>query len=66
MVEVIVGATYIGKVNKERFKVVSIQKDKFTVTESVMIESQTTGKTFEHGLDAFKRCLVELEEVVST
>jgi hypothetical protein len=64
MVDVIVGATYLCKINKERIKIVSIQKDIFTGNESVIYESLKDGKVFEYGFDAFKRCLLEQVEVV--
>lgn len=64
MVEAIVGATYVGKVNKKRIRVVSIQKDKFSGSQTVTYESLDDGKTFEYGLDAFNRCLIECTEVV--
>ena len=59
MVNLIVGATYIGTINKERIKIVSIQKDEITGAESVIYESLKDGKTFEYGIEAFKRCLIE-------
>lgn len=63
MLEVNVGATYIGKINNERIKIVSIQKDVFTGAESVIYESLKDGKTFEYGIEAFKRCCLEPVEV---
>lgn len=59
MIEVIVGATYIGKINKERIKIISIKKDEITGVESVIYESLKDGKKFEYGIEGFKRCLIE-------
>lgn len=62
MADAIIGRTYEGKINGERFIGVGIEKDEYTGSETVLYKSIKNGKVYEYGLQAFKKCHIKMIE----
>lgn len=54
------GMKFVGKVNRNPFEVISIKTDKHSKSKTAIIKDLKTGKTFEYGLSALERCLIEI------
>ena len=57
MVEIKIGSTIVGNVNGAVFEVVKIEKN-HRGTDLAILKDCNTGKTFQYGLEALKRCYI--------
>lgn len=60
MVEIKIGSTIVGNVNGAVLEVVKIEKN-HRGTDLTILKDCNTGKTFQYGLEALKRCDITIK-----